>query len=87
MTFYRRTSILRVILSRKIFPDCKYAALFLRLAAGIADNRFHDKTTNHDSRRCGLPGDWVLSRSLAASVRIPPLYPDPVLDLFGFSLS
>ena len=24
---------------RKIFPDCKYAAFFLRFAAGIADSR------------------------------------------------
>ena len=39
MTFYRRTSILRVILFRKIFPDCKYAAFSLRFAAGIADDR------------------------------------------------
>ena len=51
---------------RKISEDCKYAAFFLWFAAGTADNRFHDKTTNHDSRRCGLPGDGVLSRCLAA---------------------
>ena len=73
MTFYRPPGNLDVILFRKIFPDRKYPAFFLRFAAGIADNRFHDKTTNHDSRRRGLPGDWGLSRSLAASVRTATL--------------
>lgn len=27
------------MISRKIFPDCKYPAFFLRFAAGIADSR------------------------------------------------
>ena len=51
---------------RTIFPDCSLTLFFLRFAAGIADNHVHDKTTNHDSRRCGLPGDWVLSRAVDA---------------------
>jgi hypothetical protein len=54
------------MISRKIFPDCKYPAFFLRFAAGIADNHFHDKTTNHDSRRCGLPCDWCLFSAVGA---------------------
>ena len=66
ITFYRPAINPDVILFRKIFPDCKYPTFFLRFAAGIADDRLHDKTTNTDSRRCGLPGDWVLSRCLAA---------------------
>ena len=85
MTFYRPPCNLGSMIYRKIFPDCKYPAFFLRFAAGIADNHFHDKTTNHDSRRCGLPGDWVLSRCLAAVKRSDPTRSDWISQCFVFA--
>jgi hypothetical protein len=50
----------------KDFSRLQISPFFLRFAAGIADNHFHDETTNHDSRRCGLPGDWVLFCAVGA---------------------
>jgi hypothetical protein len=39
--------------------------MFLR----FFDKHFHDETTNHDSRRCGLPGDWMLFSAVGADAR------------------
>ena len=39
ITFYRPPCNLGSMIFRKIFLDCKYAAFFLRFAAGIADSR------------------------------------------------
>lgn len=69
MTVYRRCVYTHVILFLQISPTSKISHVFLRFAAGIADNHFHDKTTNHDSRRCGLPCNWVLSRAVGADAR------------------
>ena len=39
ITFYRPPCNLGSMIFRKIFPDCKYPAFFLRFAAGIADDK------------------------------------------------
>jgi hypothetical protein len=86
ITFYRPATNPDVILFRKIFPDCKSPAFFLWFAAGIADHR--DMTKQPIMIRvvvvCPVTGCY---RVVWQPLRIPPLYPDPVLDLFGFSLS
>ena len=49
-----------------IFPILQICRVFPVVCGRNCRWQGHDKPTNHDSRRCGLPGDGVLSRCLAA---------------------
>ena len=86
MTFYRRCVYTCVILFLRIFPRFKISRVFLHVAAGIADDRgmIKQPIMIRVIVVCQVTGCY---RVVWQPVRIPPLYPDPVLDLFGFSLS
>lgn len=54
--------------------------MFLR----FFDNHFHDKTANHDSRRCCVSGDWCLFSAVGADdFRLMPLPHDFVKSVMA----
>ncbi len=45
--------------------------MFLR----FFDDTFHDKTANHDSRRCCVPSDWMLFGAVGSDDNLPQFQP------------
>ena len=86
MTLYRHCVYTYVILFLQISPTSKISRVFLHVAAGIADDRGMIKQPIMIRTVVVCPVTGVY-RVVWQPLRIPPLYPDPVLDLFGFSLS